>query len=79
LHITILNWAARLFSNPKSQFGLNLEGLEMEDVSTFYGHFVYSTFIWYILSGFGISARFGMFCPEKSGNPDVESKRRGPL
>jgi hypothetical protein len=29
-----------LFSNQKSKFGLNLEGLAMEDVGIFYGHLV---------------------------------------
>jgi hypothetical protein len=42
-----------LFSNQKSKFGENLEGLAMEDVGIFYGHlapfmaFCYILDIWY--------------------------------
>jgi hypothetical protein len=36
------------FQTQKSQFGLILEEIEMEDVGIFYGHFVYFTAIWYI-------------------------------
>jgi hypothetical protein len=31
----------RIFSNPKSQFGLILEGLAIEDIGKFYGHLEY--------------------------------------
>jgi hypothetical protein len=41
-------------SNQKSQFGLILEGLAMEDIGIFYGHLVYFEAIWYILRQFGI-------------------------
>jgi hypothetical protein len=50
-----------IFSNQKSQFGLILEGLAMEDVGIFYGrfglfycHLVYFTAVWSILLPFGL-------------------------
>jgi hypothetical protein len=43
-----------IFSNQKSQFGLILEALAMEDVGIFYVHLGYFTAIWYILWSFGI-------------------------
>jgi hypothetical protein len=56
-----------------------LEGLALEDVSTFYGHLVY--FIWYIVRSFGIFyghlvyfPRFGMLYQDKSGNPEGYEK-----
>jgi hypothetical protein len=33
-----------IFSKQKSQFGQICEGLAMEDVGIFYGHFVYFTY-----------------------------------
>jgi hypothetical protein len=42
-----------LFSNQKSQFGSILEGLRLENVDMFYGHFEYFTDIWDILWPFG--------------------------
>jgi hypothetical protein len=60
------------FSNPN--FGKILECLAMEDVAVFrliYRSLVYFVAIWNILRVFGIYfSVFGMFCPEKSGNPD---------
>jgi hypothetical protein len=38
-----------IFSNPKSQFGEILEGLELENVDTFYGHLKYNIANSYIL------------------------------
>jgi hypothetical protein len=38
-----------LFSNQKSQFGLNWEGLTLTNVDIFYGDFEYFMDIWYIL------------------------------
>jgi hypothetical protein len=49
----------------KSQLTLILEGLSMEDVGKFYGHFVYFTAIWhvlYILKSFGIYLPFLVCC-----------------
>jgi hypothetical protein len=43
-----------LFSNKKSQLGLILNGLEMENVGIFYDHLVYYMAIWYNLWPFGI-------------------------
>jgi hypothetical protein len=43
-----------LFSNQKSQFGKILEVRAMEDVGTFYDHFIYFETIWNILRPFGI-------------------------
>jgi hypothetical protein len=37
-----------LFSNQKSKSGYILEGLAMEDVGIFYGHFVHFTVFCYI-------------------------------
>jgi uncharacterized membrane protein YuzA (DUF378 family) len=66
-----------IFSNPKSRFGLILEGLEMEKVGIFFGHSEYITAILYILWPFCnlvaigyIFPHFGMLRQEKSGNPD---------
>jgi hypothetical protein len=56
-----------LFSNQKYQFGSILEVHAMEDVGSFYDHWVYFTTIGYILCPFGIFyghlvyfSRFGM-------------------
>jgi hypothetical protein len=38
-----------LFSNPKSQFWVNLEGLRLENLNIFYGHLEYFMEIWNIL------------------------------
>jgi hypothetical protein len=35
-----------LFLNQKSKFGSNLEGLEMDNIGTFYGHLEYILAIW---------------------------------
>jgi hypothetical protein len=37
------------FSNQKSQFGFNLEGLRLENVDIFHGHLEYFTDIWDVL------------------------------
>jgi hypothetical protein len=49
----------------------------MENDGIFYDHLEYFTVIWYILWQFGnvviilyIFPRFGIFCQEKSGNPE---------
>jgi hypothetical protein len=54
-----------------------LEGLAIEDLCTFYGHWAYLTAIWYILLLFGTLngnlvyfPSFGMLYQEKSGNPE---------
>jgi hypothetical protein len=44
-----------IFPNQKSQFGLILQALAMEDVGIFYGNLDYFTAIWSILRPFGIS------------------------
>jgi hypothetical protein len=56
-----------IFSNQKSQFGLILECLAMEDVGAFYGHSVNSPAFWHILWPFYLFCghlvnfpRFGM-------------------
>jgi hypothetical protein len=61
-----------LFSNQKSRFGKNFEGLGMENVGMFYDHLEYFTAIWYNLGPFGIFCshlvyffRFGMFRPRQ--------------
>jgi hypothetical protein len=69
-----------LFSNQKSQFWENFQGLRLKNIDipiiwpfeTFYGytryfyeHLVNFVFIWYIFSSFGIMHQ------EKSGNPDI--------
>jgi hypothetical protein len=68
-----------IFSNQKSKFGLILEGLKMEKVGKFCGHFEYLTVIWYILWPLGnfvviwyIFPRFGILCQEKSGNTTAD-------
>jgi hypothetical protein len=38
-----------LFSNPKSQFGLILECLKLDNVNKFYGHLDYFADLWDIL------------------------------
>jgi hypothetical protein len=43
-----------LFSNQKSQFGKNSQGLRLENIDIFYGHLEYSMPIWKILWPFGI-------------------------
>jgi hypothetical protein len=43
-----------IFSNQKSQFGLILWGLAIEDVGLFYGLLVYFTAIWSILRPYGL-------------------------
>jgi hypothetical protein len=62
----------------KSQFGSILKGLKMENVGILYGCLDYFTAILYILLPFGnleviwyIFPRFGIFCEQKSGNPDL--------
>jgi hypothetical protein len=42
-----------IFSKQKSQFGQICEGLAMEDVGIFYGHFVYFTAKWHNIWTFG--------------------------
>jgi hypothetical protein len=61
-----------LFSNQKSQFWLNLEGLRMGNVVILYHQLEYFTAIWYNLWPFGVACgrlvyffRFGMFEPRK--------------
>jgi hypothetical protein len=49
-----------IFSNQKSQFGLILEGLKMDDAGIFYGCLVYVTAVWWIL---WILSSFGIFFP----------------
>jgi hypothetical protein len=51
-----------IFSNQKSQFGLILEGLTMDDAGIFYGCLVYVTAIWWIWwIFFGFFGFFGYF------------------
>jgi hypothetical protein len=65
------------FSNQKSQFGSILEGLSLENVDIFYGHWKYFTglgmwyfmTIFYILCSYGIFSGLGIIYKEKSGNP----------
>jgi hypothetical protein len=68
---SVARW--HILKRKKSQFGLILEGLTMQDVGIFYGQLVHFTAIWYTLSissSFGIFiSRFGMLYQEKSGNP----------
>jgi purine-nucleoside phosphorylase len=72
-----------IFSNQKFQFGLYLEGLEMEDVGIFYGRWVYFkatlSIVWISdkLCGHLVNfSRFGMLYREKSGNPAVKPSER---
>jgi hypothetical protein len=65
-----------LFSNPKSQFGLILECLKLDNVNKFYGHLDYFADLWDILWQFGtfcvhlvLIFCFGVMYREKSGNP----------
>jgi hypothetical protein len=65
-----------LFSNQKSQFGLILVGLGMENLGIFYNHLVYFTVVGIMLWPFGIFcghlvyfSRFGILYQEISGNP----------
>jgi hypothetical protein len=65
-----------IFSNQKSQLGPILEGLRLEIVGLFHGHFKYFTAIWYILWPFGTVVaiwntfpHFGTLCRGKSGSP----------
>jgi hypothetical protein len=67
-----------LFSNQKSQFGLILEGLAIEDVSIFYGIWsilrpfdIFSDYLVYIVVILCISLHVGILNKEKSGNPGV--------
>jgi hypothetical protein len=69
------------FSKQKSNFGLILEGLAMEDDGIFYGHLVHFTVLCYILWTFGIVSgnlvyfsRFGILYREKSGNPGPQAQ-----
>jgi hypothetical protein len=64
------------FFNPKTQFGQIWEGLGMEKVGIFWGHWEYITVIWHLLKPFGnlvaiwyILSHFGKLCQEKSGSP----------
>jgi hypothetical protein len=73
-----------LFSNQKSQFVLNLEGLEAEYVGIFYDHLEHFTAIWHNLRPFGIVCghlvyffRFGMFLPRKIWRPCVRHGATG--
>jgi hypothetical protein len=62
------------FSNQKSQFGLILGGLAIENIGTFYGHYiglfcghlVYFVAIWYILWLLGILFPVLMCCTKKN-------------
>jgi hypothetical protein len=61
-----------------------LEGLAIEDVGIFYGHWVNFPAIWHILYPFGICSlvlvhftHFGMLYQEKSGNPGQELNGSG--
>jgi hypothetical protein len=65
-----------LFSNQKSQFWKNLEGLGVGNVFVFYDHFEYFTAIWYNLLPFVIVCcrlvhlfRFGVLRPRKIWQP----------
>jgi hypothetical protein len=65
-----------LFSNQKSQFWSNLEGLGMEKVVIFFDHLEDFMAIWYKLWSFGkvcgllvYFLRFGMFGPRKIWQP----------
>jgi hypothetical protein len=42
-----------LFSNQKSQFGKNSQGLRLENIDIFYGHLEYFMDIWDMLLPFG--------------------------
>jgi hypothetical protein len=51
----------------------------MENAGIFYGHWKYSTVLWYILWPFGnvvviwyIFPHFGKLCQEKYGNPPLK-------
>jgi hypothetical protein len=62
-----------LFWNQKSQFGLSLVGLAMENIGIFYNHLVYFTAIGNILWPFGIFcghlvyfSPFLVFCTRKN-------------
>jgi hypothetical protein len=54
----------------------------MEKVGIFFGYFEYITAIWYIFGPLGnlmatwyLFPRFGILCPEKSGNPATNAKK----
>jgi hypothetical protein len=66
-----------LFSNPNSQFGSILEGVEIYNLCIFYDHLVYFAANGNILRPFGLFCghlvyfpRFGILYHEKSGNPE---------
>jgi hypothetical protein len=68
-----------IFLYKKFHFGKIFEGLAREGVRIFYCHFVYFMAIWYILWPFGmfvghfdVFSHLGIFCQEKSGNPDAK-------
>jgi hypothetical protein len=72
------------FSDQRYEFGYVSEGFGMQNVDTFYGHLECTESIWYILWQSGtflviwyISARFGMFHQEQSGNPQGRMKNTG--
>jgi hypothetical protein len=72
-----------LFSNPKSQLWLNLEGLGMENVVIFFDHLEYFAAIWYNIWPFGIVCGhlvyfYVLVCleQEKSGNPGAFPRSR---
>jgi hypothetical protein len=65
-----------LFSNQRSQFGKNFQGLGLENFDIFYGHLEYFMDIWDILWPFVTFcvhlvhfSSFGIMHQEKSGNP----------
>jgi hypothetical protein len=63
-----------IFSNKKIPIRVNFGRLATEEVGILNGHLVYFTDIWYIFGHTYIHvvyfSHFGMFCPEKSGNPE---------
>jgi hypothetical protein len=68
-----------VFSNQKSQFWENLDGLGMENVVIFNGHLEYFTAFWFNLWPFGIvCGHFVYYSPfwyvwtKKSGNPGMQ-------
>jgi hypothetical protein len=70
-----------LFSNQKSEFGYNFEGLRMDYVGIFYSQLVYFVAIWYSLWLFGMFFPVLVLCAKKnlatlfsSRNGDVNQK-----
>jgi hypothetical protein len=63
-----------IFSNKKSHFGLILEGLAIEDVGIFYGHWAYFTANWFIWGLLVYFSPFWFAVPRKIWQSWIEER-----